>query len=69
MWILGVNISFTRQDCWSHVNMQKAVLPKLWLFLCNAAYGNAHAVMVSVLPLINSLPEKVTNWSHQRIQM
>lgn len=49
--------------------MQKAVLPKLWLFLCNAAYGNAHTVMVSVLPLINSLPEKVTNWSYQRIQM
>ncbi|XP_046848611.1 E3 ubiquitin-protein ligase listerin-like isoform X2 [Xenia sp. Carnegie-2017] len=59
LWGAVLHLVASQKDCWSHVNMQKAVLPKLWLFLCNAAYGNAHAVMVSVLPLINSLPEKV----------
>lgn len=40
--------------------MEKAVLPKFWLFLSNAAYGNAHVVMVSVLPFISYFPEEVS---------
>ena len=40
--------------------MEKAVLPKFWQFLSNAAYGNAHVVMISVLPFISTLPDEVS---------
>ncbi len=46
------------------MNMEKAVLPKFWQFLCNAAYGNAHVVMNSVLPFISTLPEEVSTVLH-----
>jgi hypothetical protein len=39
--------------------MEKVVLPKFWQFLSNAAYGNAHVVMISVLPFISTLPDEV----------
>ena len=41
------------------MNMEKVVLPKFWQFLSNAAYGNAHVVMISVLPFISTLPDEV----------
>ena len=40
--------------------MEKAILPKFWQFLSNAAYGNAHVVMISVLPFISTMPNNVS---------
>lgn len=36
------------------------MLPKFWQFLSSAAYGNAHVVMISVLPFVSTLPDEVS---------
>ncbi|CAB3985051.1 E3 ubiquitin- ligase listerin [Paramuricea clavata] len=59
LWEAVLQLVTRMKDCWKYVNMEKAVLPKFWLFLSNAAYGNAHVVMISVLPFISTLPEEV----------
>ncbi|XP_028412212.1 E3 ubiquitin-protein ligase listerin-like [Dendronephthya gigantea] len=61
LWEAVLQLVSNMKDCWKHVNMEKAVLPKFWQFLSNAAYGNAHVVMISVLPFISTLPEEVVS--------
>ncbi|PIK35556.1 putative E3 ubiquitin-protein ligase listerin-like [Apostichopus japonicus] len=41
--------------CWSHVNLQKAVLPKIWYLLKQAGKGSAYIVFPNLLPLLSHL--------------
>ncbi|PIK47997.1 putative E3 ubiquitin-protein ligase listerin [Apostichopus japonicus] len=45
--------------CWSHVNLEKAVLPKIWYLLKQAGKGSAYIVFPNLLPLLSHLPSKV----------
>uniref|UniRef100_A0A4W3IPY0 E3 ubiquitin-protein ligase listerin n=1 Tax=Callorhinchus milii TaxID=7868 RepID=A0A4W3IPY0_CALMI len=47
------------EDCWSHVNAKKGVLPKLWTLLKEGGRGLATVVYPSLLPFISKLPEEV----------
>ncbi|CAF4402959.1 unnamed protein product, partial [Didymodactylos carnosus] len=46
----------TFDDCWSHIDYQKAFLPKLWAFLKQACHGNVFDVKDCLLSLINKIP-------------
>ncbi|KAJ8027197.1 E3 ubiquitin-protein ligase listerin [Holothuria leucospilota] len=47
--------------CWQHVNMQKAVLPKVWSLLKQGGGGSAYIIFPNLLPFLSCLPEEVTN--------
>lgn len=49
------------QDCWSHVNVKKAVLPKLFLLLREGGRGCASRTFTSLLPFLNHLPVEFYN--------
>ncbi|CAF1230108.1 unnamed protein product [Didymodactylos carnosus] len=49
----------TFDDCWSHINYQKAFLPKLWAFLRHGCYGNVFGVKDALLSLISKIPSTV----------
>lgn len=48
---------YPHQDCWNHVNGQKAFLPKLRRLLQNGCYGNASVVGPNMLPLFSKIPD------------
>ncbi len=55
MW--GMLLAYARAapDSWSHVNMQKAFLPRLWAFLRHGCHGSAAASYPALLPLVSLL--------------
>ncbi len=42
---------------WSHVNLRKALLPRLASLLRHGCYGSAPASLPALLPLLRLLPE------------
>ncbi|KAL4857852.1 3-hydroxyisobutyryl-CoA hydrolase [Chlorella vulgaris] len=59
MW--GMLLAYVRAlpDCWDHVNMQKAFLPRLTAFLRHACYGSPRVSYPALLPLLSLLPQEV----------
>jgi hypothetical protein len=57
MW--GMLLAYARAlpDCWDHVNMQKAFLPRLTAFLRHACYGSPRVSYPALLPLLSLLPQ------------
>lgn len=54
---LFVNVlSFSPQDCWSHVNAEKIVFPKLWHVLRQGGEGNAVTIFPNLLPFVSKIP-------------
>lgn len=43
-------------QAWAHVNLQKAVLPRVWALLRHGCYGSAEGSFQAVLPLVTLLP-------------
>ncbi|KAK2823506.1 hypothetical protein Q7C36_020106 [Tachysurus vachellii] len=60
LWEAVLHIISSIQDCWSHVNAQKAVLPKLWALLREGGRGLATSLHPNMLPFISKLPGDVT---------
>ena len=46
------------QDCWSHVNTRKGVLPPLFMLFRSGFHGNACIVGPNLLPLLSKFPEE-----------
>ncbi|XP_076317410.1 E3 ubiquitin-protein ligase listerin [Tachypleus tridentatus] len=55
--VLSVLVKF--EDCWSHVNVRKAVLPHLWTLLKEGGKGNADKIFCNLLPFLSKIPENV----------
>lgn len=49
------------QDCWTHVNAKKGVLPKLWALLREGGKGMAKALHPHLMLLLSKLPQQVTD--------
>ncbi|XP_038059128.1 E3 ubiquitin-protein ligase listerin-like [Patiria miniata] len=47
-------------NCWEHVNVRKAVLPKLWAMLRAGGNGSATVIHPNLLPLLSHVPSDVT---------
>ncbi|XP_071956221.1 E3 ubiquitin-protein ligase listerin-like [Antedon mediterranea] len=56
LWHAALLIITTYPKCWSHVNMRKAVLPKLWVLLKSGGKGSATVIYPNLLPLLSQLP-------------
>ncbi|XP_058267542.1 E3 ubiquitin-protein ligase listerin isoform X2 [Hemibagrus wyckioides] len=60
LWEAVLHVISSIQDCWSHVNARKGVLPKLWALLREGGRGLATSLHPYMLPLISKLPAEVT---------
>ncbi|KAM9456136.1 E3 ubiquitin-protein ligase listerin [Clarias gariepinus] len=60
LWDAVLHVISSVQDCWSHVNAQKGVLPKLYALLKGGGRGLATTLHPNMLPLISKLPREVT---------
>uniref|UniRef100_A0AAY4AET5 E3 ubiquitin-protein ligase listerin n=1 Tax=Denticeps clupeoides TaxID=299321 RepID=A0AAY4AET5_9TELE len=60
LWEAVLHVLSSITDCWSHVNAQKGVLPKLWVLLKEGGKGLATALHPNLLPFISKLPDEVT---------
>ncbi|KAK3550418.1 hypothetical protein QTP86_025164 [Hemibagrus guttatus] len=60
LWEAVLHVISSIQDCWSHVNARKGVLPKLWTLLREGGRGLATSLHPNMLPLISKLPAEVT---------
>jgi hypothetical protein len=56
-WEAALHALTKIEGCWSYVNIQKAVLPKIWSFLKDGGGGSADLIYPNLLPLIDLLPE------------
>lgn len=56
MWDMVLSLASTHTQAWSSVNLNKAVLPKLWSLLRHGCYGSAEGSYPAVLPLVSLLP-------------
>jgi hypothetical protein len=57
MWeMLLVFVSSQKPDCWSSVNVQKAVVPRLLSLLRHGCYGSAVTSLPALLPFLAQLP-------------
>lgn len=46
-------------ECWQHVNLSKAILPRLLALLRHGCYGSGAASYPALLPLVALLPREV----------
>ncbi|KAF7701263.1 E3 ubiquitin-protein ligase listerin [Silurus meridionalis] len=60
LWEAVLHIITSIQDCWTHVNARKGVLPKLWPLLKEGGRGLATSLHPNMLPFISKLPREVT---------
>ncbi|XP_076876676.1 E3 ubiquitin-protein ligase listerin [Brachyhypopomus gauderio] len=60
LWEAVLHVLSSVQDCWSHVNARKGVLPKLWAVLAEGGRGLATALHPNMLPFLSKLPAEVT---------
>ncbi|XP_074853382.1 E3 ubiquitin-protein ligase listerin isoform X2 [Carettochelys insculpta] len=60
LWEAVLYILVTIEDCWSHVNAKKGVLPKLWIVLREGGRGLATVIYPNLLPLISKVPHGIT---------
>ncbi|KAJ7997588.1 hypothetical protein DPEC_G00230570 [Dallia pectoralis] len=61
LWEAVLHTLSTVADCWSHVNVKKGVVPKLWSLLRDGGKGLATALHPNLLPFISKLPSEVTS--------
>ncbi|XP_071800460.1 E3 ubiquitin-protein ligase listerin-like isoform X2 [Asterias amurensis] len=59
LWESVLFVISTFPNCWTHVNMRKAVLPKLWVMLRNGGSGSATVIYPNLLPLLSHIPAEV----------
>ncbi|KAF4521588.1 hypothetical protein B566_EDAN001308 [Ephemera danica] len=55
VWEATLHALVTIKDCWSHVNCEKMVFPKLWHILRDGGQGNASSIYPNLLPLISKI--------------
>uniref|UniRef100_A0A4W4E597 E3 ubiquitin-protein ligase listerin n=1 Tax=Electrophorus electricus TaxID=8005 RepID=A0A4W4E597_ELEEL len=60
LWEAVLHVISSIQDCWSHVNVRKGVLPKLWALLAEGGRGLATVLHPNMLPFLSKLPAEVT---------
>uniref|UniRef100_A0A8C0HMZ5 E3 ubiquitin-protein ligase listerin n=1 Tax=Buteo japonicus TaxID=224669 RepID=A0A8C0HMZ5_9AVES len=56
LWEAVLYAITTIEDCWSHVNAKKGVLPKLWTVLREGGRGLATVIYPNLLPFISKVP-------------
>ncbi|GFN93637.1 E3 ubiquitin-protein ligase listerin-like [Plakobranchus ocellatus] len=56
-WETVLSLSSAHEDCWQHVNWQKAVWPKLKAVLEHGCAGQASIVAPCFLPLLSKIPD------------
>ncbi|KAK2523306.1 hypothetical protein Q9966_012146 [Columba livia] len=56
LWEAVLYTIATIEDCWSHVNAKKGVLPKLWTVLREGGRGLAAVIYPNLLPFISKVP-------------
>ncbi|KAK9402169.1 E3 ubiquitin-protein ligase listerin [Crotalus adamanteus] len=61
LWEAVLHVLSTIQDCWSHVNAKKGVLPKLWTVLREGGRGLATIIYPNILPFISKVPHNVAD--------
>ncbi|XP_033373915.1 E3 ubiquitin-protein ligase listerin isoform X2 [Parus major] len=59
LWEAVLYTITTIEDCWSHVNARKGVLPKLWAVLREGGRGLATVIYPNLLPFISKVPPDV----------
>ncbi|XP_066196711.1 E3 ubiquitin-protein ligase listerin [Sylvia atricapilla] len=59
LWEAVLYTITTIEDCWSHVNARKGVLPKLWTVLREGGRGLATVIYPNLLPFISKVPPDV----------
>uniref|UniRef100_A0A669QSY6 E3 ubiquitin-protein ligase listerin n=1 Tax=Phasianus colchicus TaxID=9054 RepID=A0A669QSY6_PHACC len=60
LWEAVLHAIATIEDCWSHVNARKGVLPKLWTVLREGGRGLATVIYPNILPFISRVPPGIT---------
>ncbi|KAH0624881.1 hypothetical protein JD844_032757 [Phrynosoma platyrhinos] len=60
LWEAVLHVLTTIEDCWSHVNAKKGVLPKLWTVLREGGRGLATVIYPNLLPFISKIPHDIT---------
>ncbi|POI35437.1 hypothetical protein CIB84_000811, partial [Bambusicola thoracicus] len=60
LWEAVLHAIATIEDCWSHVNARKGVLPKLWTVLREGGRGLATVIYPNILPFISKVPPGIT---------
>ncbi|XP_044298639.1 E3 ubiquitin-protein ligase listerin [Varanus komodoensis] len=60
LWEAVLHVLTTIEDCWSHVNVEKGVLPKLWALLREGGRGLATIIYPNLLPFISKIPHSMT---------
>ncbi|XP_065352907.1 E3 ubiquitin-protein ligase listerin isoform X2 [Cloeon dipterum] len=58
VWDAALSAIISIKDCWSHVNCEKVVFPKLWHVLKEGGYGNSATIFPNMLPLISKVEPK-----------
>ncbi|XP_053396155.1 E3 ubiquitin-protein ligase listerin-like [Mercenaria mercenaria] len=56
LWEATLSVINCIQECWKHVNVQKAFWPKLRKVLETGCHGNAVVIATNLLPLISKIP-------------
>nr|XP_060626438.1 E3 ubiquitin-protein ligase listerin [Anolis sagrei ordinatus] len=59
LWEAVLHVLTTIEDCWSHVNAKKGVLPKLWTVLREGGRGLATVIYPNLLPFISKIPHGI----------
>ncbi|KAI7793222.1 putative E3 ubiquitin-protein ligase listerin [Triplophysa rosa] len=60
LWEAVLHILSCVENCWTHVNARKGVMPKLWVLLKEGGRGLATSLHPNLLPFISKLPAEVT---------
>lgn len=59
IWEAALSVVSAVQDCWTHVDARKAVLPQLWKVLKNGGFGSAVHIYPNLLPFLSLVPAEV----------
>ncbi|XP_034034250.1 E3 ubiquitin-protein ligase listerin [Thalassophryne amazonica] len=59
VWEALLHVLTVIPDCWTHVNVQKGFLPKLWSLLKEGGKGMAKVLHPNLMPLLSKLPHLV----------
>eukprot|EP00803_Ostreobium_quekettii_P005329 evm.model.scf_804.2 EVM.evm.TU.scf_804.2 scf_804:8274-25915(+) len=57
MWSMVLRFIKACPQCWEHLNMDKAILPRLSAFLRHGGYGSCKESYPAVLPFVSSVPK------------
>nr|XP_055064559.1 E3 ubiquitin-protein ligase listerin [Misgurnus anguillicaudatus] len=60
LWEAVLHILSCVENCWTHVNARKGVMPKLWVLLKEGGRGLATSLHPNLLPFISKLPAEIT---------